>query len=345
MTHPIELGLDTFGDITVRDGKPNSHAQVLRDLVEEAKLADVSGVDFLGLGEHHRADYAVSAIEPILGAIAAQTTRLRFGSAVTVLSSDDPIRLFQRFATLAALSDNRAEIILGRGSFTESFPLFGFDLSDYEKLFEEKLDLFAKLLASDTVSWSGSIRPPLKKQGIWPQPEKPLRTWIGVGGSPDSVVRAATFNMPMLMAIIGGNPARFRPYAQLYREAHESMDQAVLPIGVHSMGHVAMSDKEAQERYFAPYCEMHDLIGKQRGWPRQTRAQFDQEIAHGSLYVGSPTTVATKIAATLKVLGASRFQLKYSAGPMEVDHILDHIKLYGEEVIPRVREMMAKQDA
>jgi alkanesulfonate monooxygenase SsuD/methylene tetrahydromethanopterin reductase-like flavin-dependent oxidoreductase (luciferase family) len=214
-TNVLELGLDTFGDVTTgADGAPLPHAQVLRDLIDEAVLADQVGVDFLGIGEHHRADFAVSAPEIVLAAIAARTTRIRLGSAVTVLSSDDPIRVFQRFSTIDALSSGRAEVILGRGSFTESFPLFGFALGDYETLFEQKLDLFAALIQHKSVSWEGSIRPPLKDQQVFPPVERgTLKTWIGVGGSPESVVRAARYNLPLMLAIIGGDPTRFAPYA------------------------------------------------------------------------------------------------------------------------------------
>jgi len=218
MTQPIlELGLDTFGDVTSgADGAPLPHAQVLRNLVEEAVLADQLGVDFVGIGEHHRADFAVSAPEVVLAAVASRTKRIRLGSAVTVLSSDDPIRVFQRFSTIDALSNGRAEVILGRGSFTESFPLFGFPLSDYEMLFEQKLDLFAALIHEKSVTWEGSIRPPLKDQQVFPPIESgTLKTWIGVGGSPESVVRAARYNLPLMLAIIGGDPTRFAPYVDL----------------------------------------------------------------------------------------------------------------------------------
>src|SRR5882757_6181977 len=214
MAVSLELGIDTFGDVTTGpDGVPLSQAQVLRDVVEEAVLADSLGIDFIGVGEHHRADFAISSPEVLLAAIAARTKRIRLGSAVTVLSSDDPIRVFQRFSTLDAVSNGRAEVILGRGSFTESFPLFGFELSDYEALFEEKLDLFAALIKQEPVTWQGATRPPLVNQLVFPPVESGrLKTWIGVGGSPESVVRAARYDLPLMLAIIGGDPARFRPY-------------------------------------------------------------------------------------------------------------------------------------
>src|ERR1700678_309515 len=222
MSIRLELGLDTFGDITTGpDGRPLQHAQVIRNVIDEAVLADDLGIDFFGVGEHHRADFAVSAPEVLLAAIAARTKRIRLGSAVTVLSSDDPIRVFQRFATLDAVSNGRAEVILGRGSFTESFPLFGFELNDYEKLFEEKLDLFAALLSQQPITWQGTTRPPLKHQSVFPPIETGhLMTWVGVGGSPESVVRAVQYDLPLMLAIIGGDPVRFRPYVDLYHRAY-----------------------------------------------------------------------------------------------------------------------------
>ena len=343
MTQPVlELGLDTFGDVTSgADGQPLAHAQVLRNLVDEAVLADSLEIDFIGIGEHHRADFAVSAPEVVLAAIAARTKRIRLGSAVTVLSSDDPIRVFQRFATVDAISNGRAEVILGRGSFTESFPLFGFALSDYEKLFEEKLDLFAALIRDKSVTWEGSIRPPLKNQQVFPPIETgTLKTWIGVGGSPESVVRAARYNLPLMLAIIGGDPARFAPYVDLSKRAYAQLDMPMQPIGVHSPGFVADTDEAAREQLWPDYKVMRDRIGKERGWPPMQRAEFDQEADHGSLYVGSPETVAKKIATTAKTLGLARFDMKYSAGGLSHERIMRCIELYGSKVIPMVREML-----
>jgi probable LLM family oxidoreductase len=339
----IELGLDTFGDITDGpDGKPLHAAQVIRNLVDEAVLADEAGVDFIGIGEHHRADFAVSSPEMVLAAIASRTTRIRLGSAVTVLSSDDPIRVFQRFATLDAISNGRAEVILGRGSFIESFPLFGFDLDRYEELFNEKLDLFAAVLTQQPVTWSGSIRPPLKIQNVYPKTESGrLTTWIGVGGTPQSVMRAAHYGMPMMLAIIGGDPRRFSPFADLYRRALQEMGKPELPLGVHSHGFVGETDAQAREELFADYKRMRDKIGAERGWPPLTRADFEREIEHGSLYVGGPETVARKIAGTAKALGVFRFDMKYSAGPLSHEKMMRSIELYGRKVIPLVRDMMA----
>ena len=339
----LEFGLDTFGDVTAGDdGALKSHAAVIRDLVEEAVLADRLGIDFIGVGEHHRPDFAVSAPEVVLAAIAARTQRIRLGSSVTVLSSDDPIRVFQRFSTLDAVSGGRAEVILGRGSFTESFPLFGFDLGDYERLFGEKLDLFAALLPQQPVTWSGTLRPPLAGVRVFPPVEAPpLRTWIGVGGSPESVVRAARYGLPLMLAVIGGDPARFRPYVDLYRRACAEFGIAVPPVGVHSPGYVADSDAAARDEFFPDYKRMRDRIGGERGWPPLGRDEFEAEIARGSLYVGSPETVARKIAATVRLLGLSRFQLKYSAGPLPHARLMRCITLYGEQVVPMVRDLLA----
>jgi probable LLM family oxidoreductase len=343
MTAHIEFGLDTFGDVT-RDAETGQlpHAQVIRNVVEEAVLADQLGIDFIGLGEHHRADFAISSPEIMLAAIGARTTHIRLGTAVTVLSSDDPIRVFQRFSTLDAISNGRAEVILGRGSFTESFPLFGFDLKQYNELFEEKLDLFANLLRQEPLTWEGKLRPPLRDQLVYPPVEHGrLKAWIGVGGSPESVVRAAHYDLPLMLAIIGGDPKRFTPYVELYHRALGQFGRETKPIGVHSPGYVAETDAQAREELWPDYKLMRDHIGKQRGWPPMGRDEFISEADHGSLYVGAPETVARKIAATVKVLGASRFQLKYSAGPLPHDKLMRSIDLYGRKVVPMVRDMLA----
>jgi probable LLM family oxidoreductase len=343
MTTSLEFGLDTFGDVT-RDaaGAPLPHAQVIRNVVDEAVLADQLGIDFIGLGEHHRADFAISSPETVLAAIAARTSNIRLGSAVTVLSSDDPIRVFQRFSTVDAVSNGRAEVILGRGSFTESFPLFGFDLRKYGELFEEKLDLFTALLKQEPVTWQGKLRPPLQNQSVYPPVEHGrLKTWIGVGGSPESVVRAAHYDLPLMLAIIGGDPRRFAPYVDLHKRAYEQLGRAPQPIGVHSPGYVAKTDEKAREELWPDYKVMRDRIGKERGWPPMGRDEFVSEAEHGSLYVGSPETVARKIAATAKALGIARFQLKYSAGPLPHEKLMTSIELYGRKVVPLVRELLA----
>lgn len=340
----LELGLDTFGDVTAGpDGSLLSHAQVLRNLVDQAVLADQVGLDFIGIGEHHREDFAVSAPEVVLAAIASKTERIHLGSAVTVLSSDDPIRVFQRFSTLDALSNGRAEVILGRGSFTESFPLFGLDLADYEKLFEEKLELFAAVREQNPVNWSGTVRPPVVGKSVYPPVENGLlKTWIGVGGSPESVVRTARYGFSLTLAIIGGEPARFAPYVDLFHRALAQFEFPEQPIGVHSPGYVAETDAQAREELWPHYFTTISKIGKERGWSPPTRESFEHEADVGSMYVGSPDTVAAKIAATSKTLGLSRFDMKYSNGPLSHEKMLTSIGLYGEQVAPKVRALLAE---
>jgi probable LLM family oxidoreductase len=305
-------------------------------------LADEVGVDFIGLGEHHRVDFALSAPEVVLAAIAGRTRSIRLGSAVTVLSSDDPVRVFQRFASLDAASGGRAEVILGRGSFTESFPLFGFELSQYDVLFEERLDLFAALLKQEPVTWHGKTRAALTSQRVFPPIESgTLKTWVGVGGSPESVVRAARYGLPLMLAIIGGEPQRFLPYVDLYHRALSQLGMPVQQVGVHSPGYVADTDAQAREELWPHFKEMRDRIGAERGWGPMRRADFDGEADHGSLYVGAPETVARRIAATVKSLGVSRFHMKYSAGGLPHDKLMRSIELYGRTVIPLVREMIS----
>lgn len=339
----IELGLDTFGDVTLgADGRLKPMDAVLRDVVAEGVAADQAGVHFLGLGEHHRPDFAISSPEIVLAAIAARTSRLRLGTAVTVLSSDDPIRVFQRFSTLNAISDGRAEVILGRGSFTESYPLFGYDLADYDVLFEEKLDIFAKLVREPALTWSGTTRPPLAGQIVYP-PLGPagLRTWVGVGGSPESVVRVVRQDLQLMLAIIGGDPRRFVPYVDLYHRAVAQLGHTARPIGVHSPGYVAETDAEAREEMWPHYQTMFGRIGRERGWPPTTKEHFIAEVEHGSLYVGSPATVARKIVATVQALKVQRFDMKYATGPMPHAQSLACIRLYGEKVIPMVQAALA----
>lgn len=339
----LEFALDTFGDVTRRaDGTTVPQDQVIRDVVEEAVLADSVGVDYIGLGEHHRDDFAISAPEVVLAAIAGQTQRIRLGTAVTVLSTDDPVRVFQRFSTLNAISGGRAEPILGRGSFTESYPLFGYDTGDYDVLFEEKLDLFARLVKEEQVSWSGSTRTGLKDQRVYPPlgPEG-MVTWVGVGGSPESVVRVVRQDLQLMLAIIGGDPRRFLPYVDLYNRATDQLGRPRRPVGVHSPGHVAASDEQAMEQFWPAYQAFTTRLGRERGWSPVTKDSFLSEVKTGSLYVGSPGTVARRIAATVKDLGIDRFDLKYATGAMGHDQLCDSIRLYGEQVIPMVRDILA----
>ena len=339
----IEFGLDTFGDVTFDEkGQPRTQAQTLRDVVAEAVLAEQVGVDCFGVGEHHRADFAVSAPEVVLAAIAGQTRRIILGSAVTVLSTDDPVRVFQRFSTLNAISNGRAEVILGRGSFTESYPLFGYDMASYEPLFEEKLALFVALLKPGPVSWTGRLRPAIVNQVMYPPIETgTLRTWVGVGGSPESVVRAARHGLPLTLAIIGGSPDRFLPFVHLYHQALERHGKPTQPVAVHSPGHIAATDDQARNELWPHYEAMMTRIGGERGWPPATRANFDREAGpDGALCVGSPETVAVKIAKTIQALGLSRFDLKYSNGTLPHDRLMTSIELFGTKVIPRVREIV-----
>jgi probable LLM family oxidoreductase len=342
MAQSIEFGLHTFGDVTEgSDGEMLPQAQIIRNVIEQGIQADQFGVDFFGVGEHHRADFAVSAPEIVLASIAGRTKNIRLGSAVTVLSSDDPVRVFERFATLYAAANGRAEIILGRGSFTESFPLFGYELSQYDALFEEKLDLFAALTRRKTVTWRGKLRPPLTGQRVFPSMEgATIRSWIAVGASPESVLRAARYDMSLMIAVIGGEPQRFSPFVELYRQAFEKLGKPARSIGVHSSGYVAETDQQAREEFWPYYKRLRDQIGLVRGWPPIGRGKFDLEADRGSLYVGSPQTVARRIAASVKALGISRFDMKYSAGPMPHEKLLRSVELYGRKVIPLVRDML-----
>jgi probable LLM family oxidoreductase len=344
MAQQLELGLDTFGDVTVdAKGDPLPAGQIIRNVVDEGVLADQLGVDFFGVGEHHRADYAISAPEIVLAALAARTERIHLGTAVTVLSSDDPVRVYERFATLDALSQGRGEIILGRGSFTESFPLFGYDLAQYEVLFEEKIELLAQLLTEKPVTWSGTTRAGLTEQEVYPKTEAGgIRTWVGVGGSPESVVRAARYGLPLVLAIIGGEPERFAPYVELFHRALAQFGTENLPVAVHSPGYIAETDQQALDELWPHYEAMINRIGAERGWGPTSRDRFEHEATHGALYAGSPETVAQKIASTVRALGIQRFDLKYSTGTQPHEQLMAGIELYGNVVIPRVRELLAE---
>ncbi len=341
----IQFGLDTFGDIPVDDnGKLFTHAEAIRQVIKEAVVADSLGVDAIALGEHHRSDFSISSPEMVLAGIATQTKTIKLASGVTVLSSDDPVRVFERFATLDALSNGRAQVILGRGSFTESFPLFGYDLADYDILFEEKIELFSQLLKEKPVTWSGTKRAPLKDTDVYPKTESGhLQTMIGVGGSPQSVVRAAHYGMPLMLAIIGGSPERFVPYMDLYQRAAKEFGTPVHPVGMHSPGFIADTDKQARDIAWPAHKKNFDRIGKSRGWAPVTREHFLNEIENGSLYIGSPETVAQKMAKSIRLLGVERFDMVYGGGPMPASARLHMIELYGTKVIPRVRELLAEK--
>jgi len=343
----IEFGIDSFGDLPRDDqGNVTSYAQAIRATVEEAVVADQTGIDVIALGEHHRPEFAISSPETVLAGIAARTERIRLSSGVTVLSSDDPVRVFQRFATVDALSNGRAEIILGRGSFTESFPLFGYDLTDYDVLFEEKIDLFHKLLDEKPVTWRGTKRAALIDQDVFPKTESGrLRTWVGVGGSPQSVVRTAQYGFRLMLAVIGGAPERFGPYVDLYRRAAKELGTTAYPVGLHSPGFVAATDEEAKELFYPGYKEVRDRIGALRGWQPLRREEFEREIEHGSLYIGSPETVARRIARAIGALDVGRFDLIYSSGgALAASARLKAVELYGTEVVPRVRELLAEAE-
>jgi probable LLM family oxidoreductase len=343
MTETFEFGLDTFLPVTVDEsGQPIGADQVIRNAVEEAVLAEAVGIDSFNIGEHYRREFMDSAGHVVLAAIASRTERIRLGTSVTVLSTQDPVRLYTEFATLDALSSGRAQLIVGRGSLTESFPLFGFDLADYEELFEEKLDLLVRLLREQPVTWSGTFRSALTNQFVSP-PIAPghIPTWVGVGGSPQSVVRAARFGLPLMLAVIAGSPERFAPYVELYERALEQYNQPELPVGLHSLGFVADTDEDAMRIQWPYYKEQFEWAALERGWRPPTYEQFEAEVDHGSMYVGSPETVAQRIAAAARTLNLSRFDLHYAIGRVPHEQRLAMIELYGREVIPRVRELLA----
>ena len=340
----LQLGLNTFGDIHPGpDGQMLGGAQVIRHVVAEAVLADRVGLDFFGVGEHHREDFAVSSPETVLAGIATVTERIRLGSAVTVLSSDDPVRVYQRFATVDALSNGRADVILGRGSFTESFPLFGFPLDEYEALFEEKLQLFDLLRSEGRIDWQGRLRAPIRGLEVYPKTESgALPTWIAVGGSPDSVVRAASYGLPVIFAIIGGSPAAFAPFAGYYRQALQHFGKEPQPVAFHSPGHVAATDEQAREEFFPHQAYTHARVGRERGWGPLTRAQFDAMCGpEGAYFVGSPETVARKVVRSASAMGASRFDLKYAVGTLDHARMTRSIELFGTEVRRYVEDMTA----
>jgi probable LLM family oxidoreductase len=339
----VQLGLDTFGDVSLgADGRLISDAETIRNVVDQAQLADEVGLAFFGVGEHHRREFAISSPEIVLAAAAARTSQIRLGTAVTVLSSDDPVRLYERFATLDAVSQGRAEVILGRGSFIESFPLFGYDLQDYETLFEEKLDLFTQLMTEKPVTWQGTTRAALTEADVFPKTARGLKAWIGVGGSPESVVRTARHGLGLMLAIIGGPAYRFRPFVDLYHRSLDAFGRETLPIGVHSPGHIADTDQQAWDEAYAGFEAMNNTIGRERGWPPYSRMRFQHDVGpEGAIYAGSPETVARKIVDTVHTLGVSRFDLKYATGTMPHGMLMRSVELYGTRVAPLVHEMLA----
>ncbi|MDF1504140.1 LLM class flavin-dependent oxidoreductase [Roseisolibacter sp. H3M3-2] len=346
----MEIGLYTFAETRLdpRTGRALNAGERLRHLLEEIELADRVGLDVFGVGEHHRADYAVSTPAVVLAAAAARTSRIRLTSAVTVLSSDDPVRVFQEFATLDLLSGGRAEITAGRGSFVESFPLFGLALDDYDALFAEKLALLLRLRDEERVTWRGQFRAPLHDQPVFPRPERRLPVWIAVGGTPQSVVRAGTLGLPLALAIIGGSPERFAPLVQLYRESarRAGHDPAALPVSINSHGFLADTSEAAADAAWPPYVEVMGRIGRERGWPPPTRARFDAERgARGALFVGSAQEVIDKLLWEHELFGHRRTLLQLTVGPTPHDRVLRAIELLGTAVAPVVRAEVARREA
>lgn len=347
----MEIGLSTFAETTadVATGEVISHAQRLRDVVEEIVLADEVGLDVYGVGEHHRKDYASSSPVVVLAAAASKTKRIRLTSAVTVLSSADPVRVFEDFATLDGISNGRAEIMAGRGSFIESFPLFGYDLKDYDTLFDEKLELLLKLRESEKVTWSGLHRTAIDNLGVYPRPvQNPLPVWIGSGGNSDSVIRAGILGLPLVLAIIGGSPIQFAPLVELYRKAaaHAGHDVTRLPVASHSHGFIAKDAQVAAEKFFRPTQQSMNVLGRERGWGPYNRASYDAARSfEGALYVGDPELVAQKIIHLRKHVGITRFLLHVPVGSMPHEDVLGAIELLGTEVAPRVREEVSRWEA
>jgi probable LLM family oxidoreductase len=339
----IEIGITTFleADPDPVTGKTITHAERIRRAVEEIVLADEVGLDVYGIGEHHRSDYASSAPEVILAAAASKTKRIRLTSAVTVLSSDDPVRVYQAFATLDAVSNGRAEIMAGRGSFIESFPLFGYDLSDYDELFEEKLDLLLRICESEKVTWSGKHRPAIRNLGIYPRAvQQPLPVWIASGGTPESVARAGVLGLPLALAIIGGWPERFAPLVDLYKKTAAKAGHAPgkLRVATHSHGFIADTMERAVETFYPPHQAQFNKLGRERGWPRYDRSSYEAAISlPGALYVGDPEYVARKIVLLRKNLGIDRFMLHCDFGSIPHEDILRSIELLGTKVAPLVR--------
>ncbi|MDG0843577.1 LLM class flavin-dependent oxidoreductase [Staphylococcus equorum] len=341
----IELGLTSFADnidIHMESGRQAaiSNGQRIRNIIEEIETADRYGLDVYGLGEHHRADYAVSDPVTVLAAAARNTTHIKLSSAVTVLSSDDPVRVYERFSTLNAVSNGRAEIMVGRGSFIESFPLFGYELKDYEQLFNEKIDLLMNINKHEIVNWEGQLRPSIENLSVYPKVENgPLPITIATGGTPESSLKAGALGLPITYAIIGGDPKRFRRNIDMYKSIAKSYGHNIneLPIATHSWGYIAETDELAKREFFPSVKASHDILAKERGWPPYDENSFDREAGpHGALYVGSPETVAQKIIETIETLGLTRFMLHTPVGSMPHDKTINTIKLLAERVKPIV---------
>src|SRR3954468_3032381 len=343
---PMQIGIDSFAAAHTDTSRALSASERLRQLVERIELADQVGLDVFGVGEHHRREFLDSAPAVILGAAASRTSRIRLTSTVTVLSAADPVRVFQQFATLDLLSRGRAEMVVGRGSSIEAFPLFGFRLDDYDELFAEKLDLLLQIRDNEHITWSGKYRPPLTGQGVFPRPvQNPLPIWLGVGGTPASFVRAGVLGLPLMVAIIGGQTKRFRSLVALYREAGERAGHPPdrLKVGVHSLGYVASTTEEAADEFFPGYARAFTDIGRERGWPAVTRAGFDaQRGPQGALLVGSPEEVVEKILRHSEALGGvSRFTFQMNAGSLPHDKLMRAIELLGTRVAPALRDELA----
>lgn len=343
MASTFELGLNSFGEVaTEPDGRVLSDAETVRLLVEEAQLAESVGLDVFSVGEHYRAGHNDSASPVLLAAIATVTQRIALGTSVTVLSTNDPVRLYNEFSTLDAVSNGRASLILGRASATESFPLFGYDIANYEQLFEEKLELFMKLQQEQPVTWSGTVRSPLVDQTLHPQMRSGgIPTWIGVGGSPNSVIRAARYGLPLMLAIIGGQPQRFAGHVDLYFRALEEFGNPVQAVGQHSLGLIADTDEEARETWWRSWQPVVQNLAAERGFYAPTKDRYEAEIEDGALFVGSPETVARKIARSARDLKLSRFDLKYDIMNLPREARAQTIELLGREVAPRVQELLA----
>jgi probable LLM family oxidoreductase len=342
----FELGLNSFGEVATDRGRDLTDAETLRLLVEEARLAESVGLDVFSMGEHYREGHNDTATPVLLAAIATATERIRLGTSVTVLSTNDPVRLYHEFSTLDAVSNGRAQLVLGRASATESFPLFGYDLADYEHLFEEKLDLFVRLLREEKVTWSGTVRSPLVEERLHPRMRPGgIPTWIGVGGSPNSVIRAAHYGLPLMLAIIGGRPQRFAGHVELYHRALAQFGQPAQPVGQHSLGLVAETDEEAVETWWKYWQPVVAQVARERGFYEPTRERYEAEIDTGALFVGSPETVAQKIATNVRDLRLDRFDLKYDVMHLPREARARTIELLGRQVAPRVRELLAAEPA